>query len=249
MKLKTPEKIMVGNKTLSDILKNHASWLNDGCRECADLRYANLECADLRDVNLKAADFRDADLAGAVLRDSTLIYANLRHVNLRGADLRGADLRGADLRYANLRCADLRDVNLKAADLRDADLSGSDLSDVKGLYFPYACPDYGKFIGWKKALLKQNHIDRVLIELEIPEDAKRVSATGRKCRCDKAKVLSIRDLQGNVLNRDEAVSFYNDSFVYKVGEMVSVSNFDENRWNECSTGIHFFINRQEAVTY
>nr|DAE41777.1 MAG TPA: hypothetical protein [Caudoviricetes sp.] len=38
-------------------------------------------------------------------------------------------------------------------------------------------------------------------------------------------------------------------FIYKVGEIVTVDDFDDNRWNECSTGIHFFINRQEAVNY
>lgn len=28
-----------------------------------------------------------------------------------------------------------------------------------------------------------------------------------------------------------------------------VDNFDENRWNECAAGIHFFITREEAVRY
>ena len=88
-----------------------------------------------------------------------------------------------------------------------------------------------------------------MVELEIPEDAKRLSGTGRKCRCDKAKVLSIRDMDGHILSDQEAMSIRDKSFVYKVGEMVSVSNFDEDRWNECSTGIHFFINRQEAIDF
>jgi len=35
--------------------------------------------------------------------------------------------------------------------------------------------------------------------------------------------------------------------VYTVGEMVYPDSWDDNRWNECSHGIHFFINRQEAV--
>ena len=38
-------------------------------------------------------------------------------------------------------------------------------------------------------------------------------------------------------------------FNFKVGEMVEVKDFDENRWNECSTGIHFFLTREEAVKY
>ena len=149
------------------------------------------------------------------------------------ADLYGADLRGADLRGADLR----------GADLYGADLRGADLYGAKNVpYIPYACPDFGIFIGWKKA---SGHI----VCLEIPEDAKRLSATGRKCRCDKAKVLSITNLDGTPSNLTGVASDYDKGFFYHVGDVVKVDNFDEDRWNECSTGIHFFINRQEAVDY
>ena len=153
--------------------------------------------------------------------------------NLSGADLRGADLRGANLSGANL----------SGADLRGADLSGADLSYAKNVpYIPYACPDFGIFIGYKKA-------SGYIVELEIPEDAKRLSATNRKCRCDKAKVLRILNYDRTVADVTEVKSSYDSRFIYRVGEVVSVDNFDENRWNECSTGIHFFINFQEAVNY
>lgn len=33
------------------------------------------------------------------------------------------------------------------------------------------------------------------------------------------------------------------------GEIVEEPQFNDDRWNECSEGIHFFINRQEAVKY
>ena len=85
--------------------------------------------------------------------------------------------------------------------------------------------------------------------LEIPEDAKRLSATGRKCRCDKAKVLEIQNIDGTASGLTEIESDHDSNFIYRVGEIVSVDDFDEDRWNECSTGIHFFINRQEAVNY
>jgi hypothetical protein len=85
--------------------------------------------------------------------------------------------------------------------------------------------------------------------LQIPKNAKRSSATTRKCRCSKAKVLSITEIDGSDSGITEIRSDRDESFIYKVGETVSVSNFDENRWNECSTGIHFFITRDEAVRY
>ena len=129
-------------------------------------------------------------------------------------------------------------ADLIGADLRDADLRGAKMP-----FIPYVCPDFGSFIGYKKAY------GDVIVELEILADAKRLSATSRKCRCDKAKVLRILDTNGNELGMHTVASKYDRNFKYKVGEIVSVDDFDENRWNECSTGIHFFVNFQEAVNY
>ena len=134
-------------------------------------------------------------------------------------------------------------ANLRDANLRDANLYGADLRGAKNVPFiPYACPDFGIFIGYKKA-------SGYIVELEIQEDAKRLSATTRKCRCDKAKVLRILNYDRTLADVTEVRSSYDGKFIYKVGEMVSVDNFDEDRWNECSTGIHFFVNFQEAVDY
>ena len=33
------------------------------------------------------------------------------------------------------------------------------------------------------------------------------------------------------------------------GEIVEVGDFNEDRFVECGAGIHFFINRQDAVNY
>ena len=164
--------------------------------------------------------------------------ADLRYANLRGADLRDANLCGVDLRYADLCGADLRDANLCGVDLRYANLRGA--KNVP--FIPYACPDFGIFIGFKKA-------SGYIVVLEIPEDARRLSATGRKCRCDKAKVLQIQTPYGAKADVEAVVSDYDSSFVYRVGEIVTVEDFNEDRWQECSAGIHFFINRQEAVNY
>ena len=149
-----------------------------------------------------------------------------------------ANLYGADLRYADLSSADLSGADLSGASLGYADLRGAKMP-----FIPYACPDFGSFIGYKKAY------GDVIVELEILADAKRCSATSRKCRCDKAKVLRILDMNRQEIDAPYVVSKIDRNFVYRVGEIVSVDDFDENRWNECSTGIHFFINFQEAVSY
>ena len=108
-----------------------------------------------------------------------------------------------------------------------------------------ACPEEGAFIGFKKC---DGAEECVLVKLEIPEDAKRSSATTRKCRCSKAKVISITGIKSGK-EYEEAFSKYNNKFVYRVGETVVPDSFDEDRWNECSNGIHFFITKQEAIDY
>ena len=233
-------------------------------KECVDLSGANLFGAHLGGANLEGANLRDADLFKAYFVYANLKGADLSGANLRAADLRYADLFGAhlggaslesadiwhadlsdsDLRDADLNFADLRHANLKGADLRDADFFGARIIMARNVpdNLPMACPKEGSFIAWKKVKDK-------LVKLEIPEDARRSSATTKKCRCNKAKVLEITDVDG-ANSIDEIVNQnYNKNTIYRVGEMVYPDSFDGDRWNECSNGIHFFMNKQDAINY
>ena len=234
------------NNTIKDTLI-------EAVKGCANLRGADLSGAKLNGTDLMNADLSYADLRGANLSYSYLSYADLRGADLSNADLSDIDLRSAFLRGAKLRGADLSNADLVSADLVDADLSdidlrttsirGAKLRGVKGSpYVPLACPSDGAFVGWKKAEDK-------LIKLLIPEDAKRCSATTQKCRCSKAMVLEITDLDGTNSMAELKHNAYDHITTYKVGEMVLPDSFDENRWNECSHGIHFFVNKQDAIDY
>ena len=178
----------------------------------------------------------------AYLYGADLYGADLRRANLCDADLRSADLCDANLRGADLYVADLCDANLRSADLRDAKNTDKIAWNVHTAFYPLQCPETGSFIGYKKAAGK-------IIMLEICADAKRSSATSRKCRCSKAKVLSITHLDGSDSGLTEVRSDYSKEFVYYVGEIAEAPDFDENRWNEYTAGIHFFITRGEAVKY
>ena len=242
-------------KELRDVIKSHERWLNGGDGKRANLRDADLSCANLSDANLSGANLSRANLSDANLRDADLSCANLSDANLSGANLRYADLRYADLSRADLSRADLSDANLSGANLiyaslsdanlRNAILSNADLSNIvfnEGTaFYALQCPEEGSFIGYKKA-------HDYIVKLEILADAKRSSATSRKCRCSAAKVLSITAVDGSEEVK-EIASDRDSNFIYRVGEIVRVDNFDEDRWNECSTGIHFFITRREAEQY
>ena len=151
---------------LKKILDEHLLWLNGKGGSRANLCDADLSGADLRCANLRNADLRNADL--------------------RCANLSDADLRDADLRGANLSNADLFGANLRGANLRNADLFGASIDqmmwNIYTVFYPLQCPESGSYIGYKKA-------SGLVVELEIPADARRSSATSRKCRASKAKAL------------------------------------------------------------
>ena len=221
-------------KTVLEALKGGAD-LRD-----ADLRDANLCGANLCEANLCRANLRGADLCGANLRDANLRDANLRDANLCGANLCEANLCGANLRGSDLRGADLCGANLRGADLCGANLRDANLRIAKGTYM--ACPTDGSFIGWKKA-------SGYIVKLQIPEDARRSSAGCEKCRCDKAYVVEIQNIDGSNADIGMICSDHDENFVYAVGATVEVSDFDDDRWNECAPGIHFFIDRRAALEY
>ena len=260
---------------LNKILEAHKHYLPQDCEGWkemrADLSGADLGCAYLRKANLRNADLNGADLSGAYLGGANLgganlggaylgganlsganlggAYlgganlsgANLSDANLGGANLGGANLGGAYLWRADLRRTDLRGANLGCANLGDADLRGAQYNE-KTAFLAFVCPEEGDFIAWKK-------VGNVIIKMRIPAEAKRSSATTRKCRCEYAKVLELQNLDGTPYNGDKVVNKRYVETIYKVGEIVHSDSWDDNRWNECSHGIHFFITRDEAVRY
>ena len=230
---------MMDKAQLKEILEKHRKYLNnekDGVR------------ADLSKANLSGINLIDADLSGAILNGTNLSGADLSGADLSGADLRWANLSRADLSWANLRGADLRGANLIKAELGRADLHFANLEEINMLseiidkFFPLVCPSDGSFIAWKKC-------GDYIVKLLIPEDALRSSAFGRKCRANKAKCLDIQNMDGTFSGLSEINSDCNRDFMYRIGETAIVNDFDTDRTHECSTGIHFFITRQEAVNY
>jgi hypothetical protein len=219
--------ILINGEQLSIILDKHKKWiLSEVGGTRADLTVADLRGANLSGANLSGADLRGADLTGAYLTVADLTGANLRGAYLTVADLSGANLSGADLTGANLT---------------GANLSGADLRGAKNIEFAEAVTTIipeGELIVWKKCI---EGVARLL----IPMGAKRSNATGRKCRAEWAIDLQHFKSDGEETTSDFH-SEYNRDFVYKVGKEIRPDSFDENRWDECSNGVHFYLTRFEA---
>ena len=228
--MRNVSEIIINGENLKNILEAHREWLNNNGGKCANLSYANLSNANLRYANLSYAN---------------LSNANLSNANLHDADLHDANLSYADLRYANLSYADLHD-----ADLHDANLSYAILRDARNI------PNYvlaitcilpaGDIIGWKKCN------NNIIVKMKIPANANRSNSTGRKCRAEYVKVLalyagaSLEELSADTI---AVTDKHGPKTEYQKGKTVKCNQWDNDRRQECSGGIHFFTTRYEAENY
>jgi hypothetical protein len=130
--------------------------------------------------------------------------------------------------------------------LQDANLQDAYLQGAKNI------PDYvmavtcilpvGDIVGWKKCA------EEVVVKLLIPAKAKRSNATGRKCRAEFVKVMALYDQSGKELPAD-TIAFtdqHGPRTEYKKGKITKCDHWDDDRWAECSGGIHFFLTEYEA---
>lgn len=216
-----------------------------------------IDDADFSNCILKYTIFANSRLLRASFSNADCTECNFEHADCSEGDFVSANLSGAHLQDAhfylgsfsqtNLRNAFAYSTDFRECDFDDCDLTGI-LTDEDTVGYFLTCPEKGAFTAFKKAELYQG-TQRVIIELKVPASALRSSACSRKCRVSKAKVVSITSLDGTKKYSQNAYSMHSSNFVYKVGQTVEVKNFDKNRWNECSTGIHCFMTREEAVNY
>ena len=181
---------------------------------------------DLRNASFRALDLRGADFS---------------HCNLSGCDFRDCNISGCDFRFSDLTGCRMEGANLYLSRLQESVLTGIRY-DSATRYFAMQCPERGAFLGYKLCFNYR------LVQLLIPVDAKRSSATDNACRCSKAKVLKITSSDGQ-RNFSEANAFVDQNFIYRVGQMAYPSGFDEDRWVDSTTGIHFFMTADEALAY
>lgn len=205
-----------------------------------------MENEDLRGWDLSFMDFtlcifKNVCFDGADMSHSSVENALFDHCSLRGVDFQCANLKSAAMRFNDLTGANIKGANLFAAVLENAKLDGI-IYDDETKFFKLYCPEKGAFLGYKKCFNNR------LVQLLIPADAKRSSATMNCCRCSKAKVLTIKSFDYKE-EFEEAWSLVDENFVYRKGQWVEVPDFNEDRWYDSTTGIHFWMTREEALAY
>lgn len=212
---------------ISDLLIENSTISNILVRSCF--------CRKGDIVSISSCNIHSLEITDSFTRRLAIKESDIRFYNFAGSSLRNAIM---------AENAKGRGMNLAGTDIS---CSVVDFSEYDNVYYDFrtigyanSCPEEGTFIGYKK--LDDNKIATLL----IPKDAKRSSGTSGKCRASKVKVLKIEDKCGKQVQTGESI-FYNAA--YQKGKVIESDGFDENRWNECSNGIHFFMDKTMAKNY
>lgn len=259
-------------KYLYDGLNNMKADLSD-----ANLRFADLSKVNLRDANFSGADLTGANFDDAHLADANFSHANLHHTSFYGSFLASADfsystIMLSDFNSTHLNYANFNHSIIKHTNFSGADLTGVDFTKAKGSLLDYRKGKILKesIIGYKLCISKKHkciNMNYPIVKLEIPKGAVVFSINGNKCRTNKAKVIDIEgfdiiydryypeDLVKYLIDKERQnypraynidSAFY---LSYYIGDEININDFDLRYNQECSTGIHFFMTREEAIEY
>ncbi len=191
------------------------------------------------------------DYSNKTISNTSFTSCNLSFIDFSNSLLNNCDFSSSDLSYSNFSGTILTNCNLYKANITQTNFhyaifNNCRLEQLKhketAHFFNMICPEIGPFLAYK-----QCHNFRI-VQLLIPADAKRSSATNNTCRCSKAKVLTIKSIDCKN-SYEEAVSLVDDNFIYRVGEVAIADSFNNDRWIDSTNGIHFYMTRDEAIGY
>ena len=216
--------------TYDDETTDLKTVIRNAVDEGVDLSYVDFYKQDVSGV-----DFHGANLFSANFREATAMTCNFRETTLNNSNFDKAVANESDFYGASLRMAN------------KSTLCGAAFGDTRNMpYIPTWLP-VESFIGWVKVIGEN---ENYIVKIKILNDSQRTRGVGDICRCDKALVLEIQDLEGTKLDIEEIE--YHDrwgTLVFRVWEVTECEDWYPGRWNDCKAGITFFIDRQSAVLF
>lgn len=276
--LRKPSEVMIGDRTLENVLNDEYTRPDLSHTDLShidfsdtNLAHANLSWSNFSDSVFENTDLCNADLSNAILRGAKFINAQCKSLRCEWSDLSFASINHSDfacstLAFANFSDSKINDANFQHANLRHANFdyvtffNNIDITGAKLEYANFTCCDLssagligdlieyrkGKvltepIIGYKKCLTDDKLY--TIVTLEIPRGAIVFSINGNSCRTNKVKVIDIAD------GYKRAYSEHAEHFSYYIGDEINIYDFDLQYNNECSSGIHFFMTREEAEHY
>lgn len=197
-----------------------------------DLSYIDFSCTRFERVTFDGANMDHTNVSRCFFVDSSFQHVALTNSNAEDTSFR----------WINVSGSDFSGTSFYAAAFDYATMDGI-ITNERTRWLGDGVPKTGAFIAWK---IGGN--GRV-IEMLVPAEARRVCGTTEAGRCEYAKVLSITDS-----DFERSYSWENalvsDDFLYEAGKMVYPDNgFDPYPWMSDAAGIHFFTDRDMAISF
>lgn len=207
------------------------------------IAFGTFEGAYIENCTFKSVFAPKVNFDGAVVKNTSFFCGNFQESSFKGAKIKCCDFTGTDLYETDFTGCLIE--NLKWSKLTNLEGSQGFPDEI----IPYVCPESGRFVAYMHALKKlepnpRTGFDGCVVEIEVPEDAKRLSGTSKVCHCDKAKVLRILNPDGT--EADITRAFCDHIGNARIGETIEVKDFWEDRWRY-GVGIEFFMNFQDAM--
>ena len=243
---------IITQKKLDKLIDKYKERIEKGYE--SDRKRLNLFHYNLSNIKIKNKDLQHIIVFGCLLNNVTFENCDLKDADIRYSEIINVSFINCDFSHGYFYKCNFINSDLSTCNIKNSHFDNAIFNNTKMPDYPMACPERGSFIGYKKVCSIDDCFNdcpkEYILKLEIPKNAKHSSAASNKCRCDKVKVLEIQNLDGSIAeNITEVKSFYNDKFIYELGKTIEEPKFDECRWHECTSGIHFFMNREEAVNY
>jgi hypothetical protein len=184
-----------------------------------------------------AYEFSSCDVSGLDFSGSKFGYTTFYKANLTGANLTGGIYTGTNFQHCNLTNANLSNSDIRYAQFYGANLSGLNLSGTNLDTFEH-CPKTGEFFGYKKVS------NGVVLQLLIPESAKRISSLDayKTCRASKTIVLGAVEETPT-----KETKFTAHNFVYEIGKTIEEPEFDEDIRFSKGKGIVFSVSKRYVL--
>lgn len=209
--------------------------------EGSTIENVDLTGFDLSNINFEWTTFSNVNLDKAIINNSILDNSAFPDTSLRETSLQNSSMKGCMMRHCDLSNSDISGTNIFSTVLEYTKLTDVKY-DENTRFFELYPPASGAYVGFKKCFNQR------IATLLIPTDAMRTSATMNCGRCSKAKVLAVKSFD-ETEEFEYGLATIDEEFEYRVGEYVEVENFNRNRWMDSTTGIHFWMTREEAIAY
>ena len=235
----------------------------------ADFSKLNLEYICFSDTVCNNIDFSNSHLSNVtfnkcILSDTLFDRATLDLCYYENSLLTNVSFNDSKISHTKFRTNLCHEYSFDRAEFVDSSFDNNKFNTIYGFetaknvpYISDICLPEGTLIGWKifdngdfKPYFTSVEPDFIIAKLEIPKNALKSKSVNGRCRCDKVRVLEFQDILGNRLFDIKSVTSYTyGKCTYTINEMTYPDKWDSNVFKECSNGIHFFLNRKDAVGY